>query len=208
MIYDDRDFYPGQFREPITVQEVNPGTTSALYEILNGAGTLRIGWLVEIAGSNVVSEAGYTWIANQAYWFWTSGGAFPGGFRIALYALNTVPNFNPAAATQATTSGPFDLATQVTPASGGNWWTIAKNTTSVGYLNLQVGGNQNWYETAANLYLTITGADQLIFTSTGTAPLNTMYRASAAPVAVLTRVATPKRRGKRAAQFVATPSGS
>ncbi|MBA2319671.1 MAG: hypothetical protein H0V89_00840 [Deltaproteobacteria bacterium] len=181
MLYDPTLFSPGRFRAKATLEQVDPGETSAVYEIRNGADTSTIGWLVEIAGTDVVSGS-YTWSANQAYWFWSSGGAFPSGFRLQLYALNTVPGFNPANATGVATSGPFDTSVTVTPATGGSWWTIAKDTTPVGYLNLQQGGTQNWYETAANLYLTITGNEQLIFDDTSTAPTTAMYRVVCGPV--------------------------
>jgi hypothetical protein len=182
VLYDIKLFVPGLFRAQGAAQEISPGTTSAVYEILDAAGANQIGWLVEIAGSDVTSTSGYTWYANRSYWFWTSGSAFPSGFRIELYALNAVPTFNPANANQTLTAGPFDTGTTVTPVSSGNWWTIAKNSTGVGYLNMQPGGTQNWYETSPNPYLTITGSDQLIFAGTTSAPTAAMYTVQASPV--------------------------
>ncbi len=165
-------------RDPFMVGEFNPGTIDAVYDIFDSTGTNQIGVLVEMAGSNVQSGTGYTWLANRAYWQWTSGPAFPSSFVMRLDSYNNVPTWNPATATPITTCGPFGT-TQVTPATGGRWWNVAMKegttSTAVGWLNQQSNGTLNWYSLAARTYLTLTSGQQLVFALNANAPTNAMY---------------------------------
>jgi hypothetical protein len=200
MLYDIQEFAPGEAGLLARCYQVDPGSTCGIYAILNGAGTTQIGWLVEIAGANVTSSTNYIWYANQAYWFWTSGSPFPAGFRLQLYAMGTVPTWNPANANQITTSGPFDLSGTVTPIATGTWWTIQKNSTGVGYLSMQTNGDQYWYETAPNQYLSVTGSDQLIFNNSS-APTTLMYQNVASLISTEVLAARATQSAETAAAF-------
>jgi hypothetical protein len=163
-------------------QQMDPGTQNGWYDINNSTGGL-IGTLVEMAGSNV-TQGGYTWTANQAFWFW-QGNTFPSAFRLVLHAYDTLPASDPSHANPITTTGPFSTTT-CAPGVGGYWWTIQKysggSLSSIGWLNIQPGNTQYWYQTAAGAYLTLGEGEALVFTGTQSAPTAAMYRAIATPV--------------------------
>lgn len=174
-----------QPRDPFLVGEVSPGTYDGLYDIYDAAGLNQIGSLVEVAGSNIPGPDGVVWLANQAYWKWTAGSAFPSGFVLRLEGFNQLPNWTPASANPILTCGPFGSA-RVAPVTGGRWWNVAiqnnQGSQAVGWLNQQQDGTLSWYSFQQRSYLTIGAGEQLVFATNPNGPTNAMYASIDRPV--------------------------
>ncbi len=165
----------GAVAAPVAAQ-VNPGTQNGFYDIVDGNGG-ALGTLVAISPTG----GGGGWLAGADYWFW-SGAQFPSSFRLQLHAYNQLPPLNAANASAALHGAAFDTSGKVSPAPGGNWWSIQRRSGGVlwpvGYFNIQPGGAQRWYSIAPNEWITIAANEALVFTATATAPTASMYRAA------------------------------
>lgn len=169
----------GAVAAPVAAQ-LSPGTQNGFYDIVDGSGG-PLGALVAIAPTG----GGGSWLAGADYWFW-SGAQFPASFRLQLHAYDQLPPLSPANASAALHGAAFDTLGKVSPAPGGNWWSIQRRTGGVlwpvGYFNIQPGGAQRWYSNAPDAWLTIAANEALVFTAVSTAPTTAMYRAACQPL--------------------------